>query len=360
LLTRVLGAGDKLDLTPARLPGARVHWDRGQGFAVLVEDAAAVSDGLLLDDRDADRMARVEFYASVFGLGRRDVVVETAQGSVPADVYVGPQDPGIAGAPWTLEDWADSWGALSVRAAEEVMDRMGRDTPGQVGRRFASTRARAASWCRAQADSTPSAHRSGLTAADVQTEARRRPYSNFFMVEEQDLRFRRFDGTFSAPVTRAAFVMGDAVTVLPYDPRRDRVLLIEQFRFGPLTRGDRHPWSLEPIAGRIDPGETPEVAARRETQEEAGLTLGRLAFVARYYPSPGAISEYLFSYVGLADLPDDAARTGGLESENEDIRGVLVDYADIAGLIAGGEAENVPLLLTLHWLMAHRDRLRGA
>lgn len=92
---------------------------------------------------------------------------------------------------------------------------------------------------------------------DVQVQTRTEPYAGFFAVEVQDLRFRRFDGTVSAPVNRAGFVSGDAVTVMPYDPVRDRVLLIEQFRFGPHLRGDVNPWQLEVIAGRIDAGETP-------------------------------------------------------------------------------------------------------
>ena len=63
-------------------------------------------------------------------------------------------------------------------------------------------------------------------------------------------------------------VSGDAVTVLPYDPKRDLVLVVEQIRAGPFARGDRQSWQIEAIAGRVDPFETPEQAARREAVEE--------------------------------------------------------------------------------------------
>lgn len=120
-------------------------------------------------------------------------------------------------------------------------------------------------------------------------------HAGFFALDLWHLRHRRFDGEMSPRLTREVFVAGDAVTVLPYDPVRDRVLLVEQLRMGPLGRGDPLPWQLEAIAGRIDPGETPEDAARREAIEEAGLVLGCLKKVAEYYPTPGAVTEYLYS-----------------------------------------------------------------
>jgi nudix-type nucleoside diphosphatase (YffH/AdpP family) len=160
-------------------------------------------------------------------------------------------------------------------------------------------------------------------------------------------------------LTREVLVMGDAVTVLPYDPVRDRVLLIEQFRMGPFGRGDPLPWQLEAIAGRIDPGETPEDAARREAVEEAGLALGRLEKVAEYYPTPGAVTEYLYSYVALCDLPDGVAGIYGAADEGEDIRGHLLSFDRLVEVMAAGEIGNAPLLLTVLWLQRERARLRG-
>ncbi len=163
----------------------------------------------------------------------------------------------------------------------------------------------------------------------------------------------------SPVVNRAAFVSGDAVTVLPYDPLRDRVLLVEQFRTGPFARGDHTPWQLEAIAGRIDPGETPEDCARREAVEEAGLTLGALLPVAGYYPSPGAKSEFIYSYVALCDLPDGSAGVFGVAEEAEDIRGHLISFDRLMELVASGEASNAPVLLSALWLQRERGRLRS-
>lgn len=221
----------------------------------------------------------------------------------------------------------------------------------EIRRRFGHllTRAQAALNARIPA---PATLRHAAGPGDVAVQARRIPYANYFSVEEYDLTHRRFDGTTSAQVTRAVFISGDAVVVLPWDPVRDLVLLTEQFRAGPLGRGDPQCWSLEAVAGRIDGGETPEQAARREAQEEAGLTLGPLIALGGQYPSPGAKAEYLHLFAAPCDLSQVAA-TGGLESEDEDIRLHVLPWDRMMALIDTGEINNGPLV-ALALLLARR------
>ena len=245
--------------------------------------------------------------------------------------------------------------AATVR---DVMALLGRASAPDVAARFGSMLVRGASRVRA-ASAGPTALRHVARPGDVQIAAERLPYAHFFAIEEYDVSWRQFDGQMSRTVTRAAFLSGDAVTVLPYDIARDRVLVVEQFRAGPLARGDGQCWQIEAIAGRVDPGEGPEQAARREAVEEAGLHLTDLLEVARYYPSPGAVSEYLYSYVALTDLPDGCAGVFGVEGEAEDIRGHLISFDDLMALVASGEIENSPMILTALWLQRERGRLRA-
>ena len=200
------------------------------------------------------------------------------------------------------------------------------------------------------AQSGPTVLRRNAQADDVKVVSQAIPYKDFFAVSETYLTHQRFDGSQSAVIKRAAFISGDAVTVLPYDPIRKRVLLIEQFRMGPFARGDRQPWSLEVIAGRIDAGESPAEAARREAVEEAGITLGDLHLIAAYYPSPGAMAEYLYSYVAFCDLPDTIAGLHGLSSESEDIRSHVIALDQLMDLVKTGEVNTAPLILTAFWL----------
>ncbi|MCB5410254.1 NUDIX domain-containing protein [Pseudogemmobacter faecipullorum] len=248
--------------------------------------------------------------------------------------------------------------ALERQLAREILALQG-DYPAQtVARCYGSLLQRAGSALRARArDGLSPAN--GPEAALVEIAQAQQPFRGYFAVDQIDLQHRRFDGTLSAPLRREVFVSGDAVTVLPYDPLRDRLLLVEQFRPGPLARGEQRPWLIEAVAGRIDPGESPEQAARREAAEEAGLSLTSLLPVAEYYPSPGVMSEYLWSYLALTDLPDLQGGVFGLAAEGEDIRSHIVSFDQAMAWQRAGRLANAPLILTLFWLAAERARLRA-
>jgi ADP-ribose pyrophosphatase len=251
--------------------------------------------------------------------------------------------------------------ALIEAAAHEVLAYRPFEPAIEVAKRRAMILVRANSRLRAQrgrplGQGTRLARKGRGTDA-VEVLSRTYPYSDFFAVEDLRLTHQRFDDTSSAVMDRAAFMSADAVTVLPYDPVRQRVLVVEQFRVAPFARGDQNPWMLEPIAGRVDAGETEEATARREAREEAGLDLGVLHLVGGYYPSPGALSEYITSYVGLADLPDDVAGVGGLADEHEDIASLILSVDDLIALADQGALDTGPLMLTALWLARHKDRL---
>ncbi|MDP4034583.1 MAG: gamma-glutamylcyclotransferase [Pseudorhodobacter sp.] len=349
--------GRALAAEPAVLPDHAVFWAEGQAFPLILAAPGGRAVGVMLRGLMPDDVARLDFYEGGFGYQAREVPVLAQGGAVPARVYFPQSGQWQPGAGWSLADWAARWGDIVVATAGDVMRLLGQKPAAEVWARHGPMLARGASRLRAAMPS-PTMQRRAAETGDVVIATSHQGYGNFFAVEDYVLRHRRFDGRLGPQVTRAAFVSCDAVTVLPYDPKRDRVLLVEQFRIGPLARGDAQPWLLEPIAGRIDAGESPEAAARREAVEEAGLTLGALLSVASYYPSPGAKSEYIYSYVALCDLPDGVAGTFGLASEAEDIRGHLLSFDDFQALVDSGEANSAPLLLTALWLARARDRLR--
>ena len=356
LLAAVLGRAAEVE--PASLPGYAVMWSADGPWPMIRAAAGGSAEGVLLRGASAEDVARLDFYEGGFGYVTRDLPLAQGLSKASARVYLPPEGASVAG-PWDLAEWVRIWGAAAVATAHDFMALLGQRTGPEVARRYGPMLVRGASRVRALADPNPTARRRATGPGDLAIRAQRQPYANFFAVEEYDLRFRRFDGTMSPEINRAVFVSGDAVTVLPYDPARDRVLLVEQFRAGPMGRGDPQPWMLEAIAGRIDPEETPEQAARREAEEEAGLTLGALEYIGGYYPSPGAKMEYLYAYVALCDLPDGSAGVFGLEGEAEDIRGHLLSFDELMALVASGEVNNGPLLITVLWLQRERARLRG-
>lgn len=351
-------AGRDLHAAPARLPGHRVDRAADAALPALRPEAGAAAAGLLVRDVGAEAAARLDFYATGLGYRAESRRVETADGPVTARVYLDGA-PHRAGQPWSLADWATHWGETAVAAAEEVMALRGTRPGAEIFGRYPLILVRASSRVRARAQTPPTEVRRKAVPGDVEVLDWRQPYGAFFALEEADLRFRRFDGSLGDPVRRAVFVSGDAATVLPYDPVRDRVLLIEQFRAGPWGRGDPQPWQLEAIAGRVDPGETPEDCVRREAVEEAGLTLGEVIPLAGYYPSPGAKTEYAYSFLALADLPDTlAGGLGGIADEHEDIRTHLLSFDALMRLVETGEADNGQLILSALFLAARRPGLR--
>jgi len=193
-------------------------------------------------------------------------------------------------------------------------------------------------------------------ALEFDIDRRDTAYSGFFRLDRYRLRHRLHAGGWSDWVEREVFERGHAVAVLPYDPVADQVVLVEQFRAGAMAAGDP-PWMIEVVAGMIEPDEPVESVACRECQEEAGLSVRALEPIARYFPSPSALSETVTLYcadVRAQDLPAYA----GLIEEGEDIRVFALPWHDAETLLRTGRINNAATIIALQWLALHRERLR--
>ncbi|MDX8409204.1 MAG: NUDIX domain-containing protein [Mariprofundales bacterium] len=171
-------------------------------------------------------------------------------------------------------------------------------------------------------------------------------YQGRFTLQELELSHDRFDGG-KLRVKRELFERGDAVGVLLYDPAADTVLLLEQFRVGPIPRGDQ-PWLVEIVAGIIDDGESAEEAARREAVEEAGYLPTRLQpLAARWYPSPGACSERITLFAAAVDSSHPQGDGGGVVMESEDIRHRWVSRQEALAMVSDGHINSALPILAL-------------
>ncbi len=354
LLEIVLGrAANTLDIKAAFLPGYAAFAVTEGPFPMIAPHSTGAAEGLLVRGLSDADIARLDFYEGSFAYDLVEMMLADGQS---AEVYLPEPDMWTAQGPWSLAEWESKWGALSCFAAQEVMSYMGTRSRAAVARMFPMIRKRAQS----RLNASQSRHGARTFDGKVRIEDRKRPYAHFFALDDMQVRFERFDGTLSDLEDRAVFIASDAAILLPYDPVRDRVMLVEQVRMGPLARGDRTVWQLEPIAGHIDPGETPQEAAEREALEEAGLTLNAIEPIAEVYASPGNSTEFYYIFLGLADLPDAAQGTGGMEDEGEDIRSHILSFDELMALVDGFGAANAPLGLAAFWLARHRDRLRLA
>lgn len=182
-------------------------------------------------------------------------------------------------------------------------------------------------------------------------------YDGYLRVDRHHLRHRRHDGAWCEVMTREIVERGHAVAVLPYDPTRDEVVLIEQFRIGALTAGVA-PWQIEIIAGIIEPGESLETVARRESLEEAGCEIGEMIPACRFLTSPGVLSETVAIYIARTDATG-IGGVHGVAEEGEDIRAFTVGFDDAMAMLDEGRIDNSPAIAGLLWLARHRVSLRA-
>lgn len=192
---------------------------------------------------------------------------------------------------------------------------------------------------------------------DVEIIARETLYSGFFSMDLYRFRHRLFNGEMSGEIRREIFERGHAAILLPFDPVRDEVVLVEQIRIAAYDVSDT-PWLLEMVAGMIEEGESVEDVARREALEEAGLAVGRTKPVLSYLASPGGTSERLSIMVGEVDATT-AEGIHGLADENEDIRVHVISREQAYQWVEEGKIDNAASVIALQWLQLHYEALRN-
>lgn len=205
-----------------------------------------------------------------------------------------------------------------------------------------------------------------LSFDDVDVVSCETRFQGYFRIDRYQLRHRLFDGGWSDVVAREIFERGHAVAVVLYDPKRDLLLLIEQFRPGVhaavrsgQVNGIDSPWLIEVVAGIIGADETPEQVVRREAVEEANCAVGAMEPICRIFATPGGSSETVALYFALIDAPAEGG-VHGLKHEHEDIRVLLANPDDVYRWIDSGRIINGPTLVGLQWFRLNAARFRPA
>lgn len=189
---------------------------------------------------------------------------------------------------------------------------------------------------------------------DVKIIHRQTLFSGFSRVEKYSLQHRTFAGSWTEEYQREVVVRLDAAAALPYDPRVDKVILIEQFRAGALLSHQvSSPWLVEIVAGVMDKtgekSESAEELIRREIKEEAGVEVEALLPVFAYFSSPGASSEMIKLFCAKVNAFA-APAFCGLPEEHEDIRVHVVPCAEAFAAVRSGRINNAMAIIALQWL----------
>lgn len=181
-------------------------------------------------------------------------------------------------------------------------------------------------------------------------------YQGHCRLANYHLRFRLFNGGWSQKISRELVERKAAVGVLLYDPIKDHVVLIEQFRIGALAN-PHSPWLTEVVAGLIDSDETTKEIAIRESKEEANCDVLDLYPICEYFVSPGGSNEYMYLFCGNIDSTH-AGGVFGLADEHEDIRAISISVDEAFIRLQEGKINTPPAIISLQWLQLNRDWLK--
>lgn len=210
-----------------------------------------------------------------------------------------------------------------------------------------------------QTDAIATPPADGVEVVDVEP-----GYAGYFRLDRYRLRHRLYAGGWGPPMEREVFERGHAVAAVLYDPDKDVLVLIEQFRVGaylalrePHLRGAFSPWLIEIVAGIIDTDETPDAVIRREAVEEAGCTIRELRPIGPILTTPGGSTETVGLFYGLVAAPPTGS-VHGLDEEHEDIRVIVAPPDEVWQWMDQGRIVNGPALTGLQWFRIHEKELR--
>ena len=185
-------------------------------------------------------------------------------------------------------------------------------------------------------------------------------YTGFFNLDQCRIKHDLYQGG-EIEIQRELFHRGDAVAILLYDPAKDKVVMVEQFRVGVIEDAqedaEQSPWLLEIVAGMVENKESIKDVARRECKEEAGLNVRSFENIYSFYSSPGGCTEKIYLMCGLVDS-DLAMGVHGLDHEGEDIKVSVYSFDEIKQLLVSDQISSAIPIIALQWLCINRERLR--
>ena len=117
-----------------------------------------------------------------------------------------------------------------------------------------------------------------------------------------------------------------------------RLVLVRQYRYA--VQQDL----LEIPAGHIDPGESPDEAARRELIEETGYTAGTWRKLADFFPAPGFTDERMHLFLATGLRPGEPS-----PEDDESIECVSIPLEEALDLVRKGEVADAKTLVALLW-----------
>lgn len=171
---------------------------------------------------------------------------------------------------------------------------------------------------------------------------------NWYTLKKVTYRQQKKDGEWEVK-QREAYDRGNGAVILLYNKQMATVVLTRQFRLPTFINGNDTGMLIEACAGLLDK-DNPEVAIRRETEEETGYRIETIEKVFEVYMSPGSVTEILYFFIGAYTSSMKVNEGGGLKEEDEDIEVLEIPFDKALQMIGSGEIKDAKTIMLLQHL----------
>lgn len=169
---------------------------------------------------------------------------------------------------------------------------------------------------------------------------------NYFLLRNMTYELTRRDGSVVRH-KREVYDRGNGATVLLYNPNKQSVVLVRQFRVATWVNGNPDGMLIETCAGLLD-NDAPDVCIRKEAIEETGYQVGEARKVFELYMSPGGVTELIHFFIAEYSEAQRANRGGGVD--DEDIEVLELPFVRALEMVASGEIQDGKAVILLQYL----------
>lgn len=171
---------------------------------------------------------------------------------------------------------------------------------------------------------------------------------NWYLLKKITYDYQRPNGPLKSQV-REVYDRGNGAAILLYNTAQRTVILTRQFRLPTYVNGNADGMLIEACAGLLD-NDHPEVAIKREAEEETGYQVKDVRKVFEAYMSPGSVTEILYCYIAAYSKDMQVHTGGGLEHEQEDIEVLELAFGEAVRMVAAGEIRDGKTIMLIQYM----------
>ncbi len=168
---------------------------------------------------------------------------------------------------------------------------------------------------------------------------------NWYTLKKITFDLQKVNGTWKTQ-TREAYDRGNGATILLYNKGSNSVVLTRQFRLPTFINGNPDGLLIEACAGLLDQDQ-PDVAIKRETEEETGFRINKVKKIFEAYMSPGSVTEMLYFFVAEYVRSEKVSEGGGIDGE--DIEVLEMPFQKALEMISSGEIKDGKTIMLLYY-----------